>query len=82
MLKCRFKHKCSHTFDAKILNSGKTWAEKKNLVQSMSAFGHLPGWTLKSFIVKAGDDLRKEVLAMQLIGMNIRKYEYEICKCI
>ncbi len=53
------------------MNSGKTWAEKKSLVQSMSAFGHLPGWTLKSFIVKAGDDLRKEVLAMQLIGMNI-----------
>ena len=36
-------------------------------MQSGSAFGHLPGWTVKSFIVKAGDDLRKELLAMQVI---------------
>lgn len=45
----------------------KTWEEKKSMVQSMSPFGQLPGWTLRSFIVKAGDDLRKEVLAMQII---------------
>ena len=41
--------------------------EKKKIVQQMSPFGKLPGWTMKTFIVKAGDDLRKEVLAMQLI---------------
>jgi hypothetical protein len=46
------------------------------------------GWTLKSFIVKAGDDLRKEVLAMQLIdyckhvfsveGLDIAVKPYQI----
>ena len=46
------------------------------------------GWTVKSFIVKAGDDLRKEVLAMQLIeycqhvfgieGLDISLRPYQI----
>lgn len=45
----------------------KTAEEKRELVRATSEFGHLPGWTLKSFIVKSGDDLRKEMLAMQLI---------------
>ena len=46
---------------------GKTAEERRELVRSMSAFGHIPGWGLKAFIVKSGDDLRKEILAMQLI---------------
>jgi phosphatidylinositol 4-kinase B len=49
--------------------SRKTWTEKKALVQRGSAFGHLEGWVLKSFIVKVGDDLQKEILAMQLIEL-------------
>lgn len=54
----------------------------------MSAFGHLPGWNLKSFIVKSGDDLRKEELTMQVIefcqkifqadGLDIYLRPYEI----
>lgn len=46
----------------------KTWAEKKRLLQSLSPFGHLPGYTIKSFIVKSGDDLNKEILALQLLS--------------
>ena len=49
--------------------SGKTWSEKKALVQKDSAFGDLKGWELKSFIVKVGDDLQKEILAIQLIDL-------------
>lgn len=44
-----------------------TWAEKKDMIRATSPFGHFPGWTVKSFLVKSGDDLRKEMLAMQLI---------------
>ncbi len=47
----------------------KTWSEKKMLIQKGSIFGHLGGWVLKSFIVKVGDDLQKEMLAMQLIDL-------------
>lgn len=44
-----------------------TWEQKKRMIKADSPFGHLKDWTLRSFIVKSGDDLRKEVLAMQLI---------------
>lgn len=36
-------------------------------VRAMSPFGHLKGWQLNKFIVKAGDDIRQEALAMQVI---------------
>jgi hypothetical protein len=39
----------------------KTWAERKAIVRSQSPFGHLQGWDMRSFIVKSGDDMRKEV---------------------
>lgn len=45
------------------------WAETEAAVQASSPFGHLPGWSLKSFIVKSGDDLRKEMLAQQVLEM-------------
>jgi hypothetical protein len=47
----------------------KTWEERKEAIRTSSPFGHLEGWDLRSFIVKSGDDLRKEVLAMQLIEL-------------
>lgn len=49
--------------------SRQTWAEKREFIRRSSVFGHLPGWDLKACIVKSGDDLRKEVLAMQLISL-------------
>ena len=51
----------------KTFVKSQTWEEKTALIKSSSVFGHLEGWKLKSFIVKAGDDLRKEILAMQII---------------
>ena len=51
----------------KTFMRGRSWEEKQSLIRSASPFGHLQGWRLKSFIVKAGDDLRKEMLAMQII---------------
>ena len=53
--------------ERKVFMKARTWVEKKQMIQRGSAFGHLPGWTVRSFIVKSGDDLRKEVVAMQLI---------------
>ena len=46
-----------------------TWKEKLEFIRRSSPFGHLEGWNLKAFIVKSGDDLRKEVLAMQLVQL-------------
>ncbi len=36
-------------------------------MKHQSPFGHLKGWTLAHFIVKAGDDFRMEALAMQVL---------------
>ena len=61
----------------KIFIRSKTWEERKAIVQQASPFGHLEGWNLKSFIVKSGDDLRKEVLAMQVIDLMRKIFEVE-----
>jgi hypothetical protein len=55
----------------------KTWEEKKSLIQSLSPFGKLPGWTLRSFIVKSGDDLSKEILAIQIIEYCVKIFQQE-----
>lgn len=46
---------------------GESWKEKRDRIRKLSSYGHLPNWDLKSFIVKANDDIRQEHLAMQLI---------------
>lgn len=44
------------------------WTEKEEKLRKQSPFGHDPNWRLQSVIVKSGDDLRQEQLAVQLIS--------------
>ncbi|XP_027191756.1 phosphatidylinositol 4-kinase beta 1-like isoform X3 [Cicer arietinum] len=48
--------------------SGELWDAKKERVRKDSIYGKLPGWDLRSVIVKSGDDCRQEHLAVQLIS--------------
>ncbi|CAN1349107.1 Phosphatidylinositol 4-kinase beta 1 [Linum perenne] len=48
--------------------SGELWEAKKDRIRKASAHGKLPGWELRSVIVKSGDDCRQEHLAVQLIS--------------
>jgi len=48
---------------------GELWFEKTRRIQGMSVDAHLPGWRLVSFLVKAGDEVRREGLAMQWIRL-------------
>lgn len=48
---------------------GESWVSKKDRIQRESRYGGLPGWDLVSLIVKSNDDLRQEVLCMQLIEL-------------
>jgi len=46
---------------------GPNWEIRKERLRQASPVGNIPGWDLISVIVKSGDDLRQEQLAMQLI---------------
>ncbi|KAG0464661.1 hypothetical protein HPP92_018825 [Vanilla planifolia] len=48
--------------------SGELWEVKKDRICKLSQYGKLPGWDLRSVIVKSGDDCRQEHLAVQLIA--------------
>ncbi|KAL2347242.1 hypothetical protein Fmac_001242 [Flemingia macrophylla] len=48
--------------------SGELWEVKKERIRQASIHGNLPGWDLRSVIVKSGDDCRQEHLAVQLIS--------------
>ncbi|KAL8134220.1 hypothetical protein AgCh_009320 [Apium graveolens] len=48
--------------------SGELWEIKKQRIRNASVHGKLPGWDLRSVIVKSGDDCRQEHLAVQLIS--------------
>lgn len=54
-----------------------SWQERKAQIKQSSPFGQLPGWNLKAFIIKSGDDLRKETLAMQILNYCKQVFETE-----
>ncbi|CAG9312770.1 unnamed protein product [Blepharisma stoltei] len=46
---------------------GESWEETKARLQASSAFGYYKSWNARAVIVKGHDDLRQELLAMQII---------------
>jgi phosphatidylinositol 4-kinase len=47
---------------------GQPWSQKCAEIREQSPFRHVSGWRLASFIVKAGEDIRREALVMQIIS--------------
>ena len=45
---------------------GENWVDKVERVRASSPYGDLPGWSLKPVIIKAGDNCRQELLAIQM----------------
>ena len=43
-------------------------------VRKSSPYGEMPGWTLKPVIIKAGDNCRQELLALQMTKMFAKIY--------
>ncbi|KAG6887218.1 hypothetical protein C0992_013349 [Termitomyces sp. T32_za158] len=58
-----------------------SWAAKKSRIRHSSPYGHLANWDCVSVIVKTGDDLRQEQLAVQLIHEFQQIWEEEKCPC-
>ncbi|CAM9557672.1 unnamed protein product [Chrysoparadoxa australica] len=53
---------------------GESWAKKKARIKAESPHSKLEGWDITSIIVKSNDDLRQEVLAIQLIELCCRVF--------
>jgi len=47
---------------------GIPWAETCEEIRQTSPYGGVKGWRLASFIMKAGEDIRREALVMQVIS--------------
>lgn len=47
---------------------GQPWNEVCKEIKQASPYGHVKGWRLASFIMKAGEDIRREALVMQIIS--------------
>jgi phosphatidylinositol 4-kinase len=46
---------------------GESWDDRQERIREASPFGQYPSWSLNAVVVKAGDDLRQELLASQVI---------------
>lgn len=57
---------------------GQKWAEKCEEIRQTSPYGKVEGWRLASFIMKAGEDIRREALVMQIISKLNDWYKKEI----
>jgi phosphatidylinositol kinase/protein kinase (PI-3 family) len=56
---------------------GSPWNEKCSEIRASSPYGHVRGWRLATFILKAGEDIRREALVMQTIA-KLRDWFQEI----
>ena len=56
---------------------GESFEKIKAKYRAVSPYGCAPGWDLRSVIVKANDDIRQEIFAMQLIKLFARIFEEE-----
>ncbi|GKY92660.1 hypothetical protein MPSEU_000236000 [Mayamaea pseudoterrestris] len=57
---------------------GQAWAEKCREIRESSPYGNVAGWRLASFIIKAGEDIRREALVMQIITKLVSWFQEEI----
>lgn len=57
---------------------GKPWGERCREIRAASPFGNVEGWRLASFIMKAGEDVRREAFVMQIISKLGEWFDEEI----
>lgn len=60
---------------------GEAWKDKRERIRQSSPYGHLPGWGLKPIIIKAGDNCRQELLALQLVRTFAEIYRNAGVRC-
>lgn len=43
--------------------------DRRNRIKESSPFSHLPGWNVEALVIKAGDDLTQEQVALQVVDL-------------
>lgn len=49
--------------------------DRRNRLRESSPFSHLPGWNVEALVIKAGDDLTQEQLALQVVDLLHRIWQ-------
>ena len=57
---------------------GRPWADECETIRKQSPYRNVKGWRLASFIIKAGEDIRKEALVMQIMSKLWTYFQEEI----
>eukprot|EP00804_Cyclotella_cryptica_P009565 CCRYP_006269-RA/>CCRYP_006269-RA protein AED:0.30 eAED:0.30 QI:2076/1/1/1/1/1/2/143/385 len=57
---------------------GKPWKTECEILRQQSPYKDVEGWRLASFIIKAGEDIRKEALVMQIVSKLWTWFQAEI----
>ncbi len=57
---------------------GRPWADECESIRQQSPYRNVKGWRLASFIIKAGEDIRKEALVMQVMSKLWTYFQAEI----
>jgi phosphatidylinositol 4-kinase len=57
---------------------GKPWKTECEIIRQQSPYRDVEGWRLASFIIKAGEDIRKEALVMQIVSKLWTWFQAEI----
>ena len=57
---------------------GLPWSDRCADIRKASSYGKVKGWRLASFIMKAGEDIRREALVMQIISKMKGWFDAEI----
>ena len=73
-------HTPKFTLGLELLDNifGRQWNEKCREIREASPYGHVKGWRLASFILKAGEDIRREAFVMQIISKLQQWFQEEI----
>lgn len=57
---------------------GRPWADECESIRKQSPYRNVKGWRLASYIIKAGEDIRKEALVMQIMSKLWTWFQAEI----
>lgn len=66
---------------AKLQTFSKSWKEKAMKIKKASVYGSFNSYHLKQMIIKGGDDLRQEMIAMQLMKKFKEIFDKESTGC-